>query len=91
MSPQWNMQRRNGICQRAQVVAVQPVYFDYWAGRGVDVRPLFRVFDGPHIPAPAGPGFAAGYRTSTRCSWAEPRSRPTLADAKWAAKSAAAR
>jgi multiple sugar transport system substrate-binding protein len=42
------------------VLAAQRVYFDYWAGKGVDVRPFFAVLDGPRIPAPGGPGFAAG-------------------------------
>jgi multiple sugar transport system substrate-binding protein len=44
------------------VIAAQPAYFRYWAGRGVDVTPFFRVLDGPRIPAPGGPGFAAGYQ-----------------------------
>ena len=44
------------------VLAAQPVYFDYWAARGVDVTPFFRVLDGPRIPAPGGAGFAAGYQ-----------------------------
>lgn len=42
------------------VRAAQPVYFDYWAAKGVDVRPFFAVLDGPRIPAPGGAGFAAG-------------------------------
>ena len=29
---------------------------------GVDVTPFFAVLDGPRIPAPGGPGFAAGYQ-----------------------------
>ena len=44
------------------VTAAQPGYFAYWANRGVDVRPFFRVLDGPRIAAPGGPGFAAGYQ-----------------------------
>ena len=44
------------------VTAAQPGYFAYWAARGVDVRPFFRVLDGPRIEAPGGPGFAAGYQ-----------------------------
>jgi multiple sugar transport system substrate-binding protein len=44
------------------VLAAQRVYFDYWARRGVDVGPFFRVLDGPRIPAPGGPGFPAGYQ-----------------------------
>lgn len=42
------------------VLSAQPVYFDYWGRRGVDVTPFFRVLDGPHIAAPGGAGFAAG-------------------------------
>jgi len=42
------------------VLAAQPVYFDYWAARGIDVTPFFSVLDGPRIPAPGGAGFAAG-------------------------------
>jgi multiple sugar transport system substrate-binding protein len=42
------------------VLSAQPAYFDYWAGRGVDVTPFFSVLDGPRIPAPGGAGFAAG-------------------------------
>jgi len=44
------------------VTAAQPDYFAYWSRRGVDVRPFFRVLDGPRIPAPGGPGFPAGYQ-----------------------------
>jgi multiple sugar transport system substrate-binding protein len=50
---------RNGTAIPA-VLSAQPVYFDYWAARGVDVTPFFTVLDGPRIPAPGGPGFAAG-------------------------------
>jgi multiple sugar transport system substrate-binding protein len=42
------------------VLSAQPVYFDYWAAKGVDVTPFFRVLDGPRISAPSGAGFAAG-------------------------------
>lgn len=42
------------------VSSAQPVYFRYWAARGVDVTPFFAVLDGPRIPAPGGAGFAAG-------------------------------
>jgi len=42
------------------VLKAQPVYFDYWGARGVDVTPFFSVLDGPRIPAPGGAGFAAG-------------------------------
>jgi multiple sugar transport system substrate-binding protein len=44
------------------VTAAQPVYFSYWAARGVDVSPFFKVLDGQRIPAPGGPGFPAGYQ-----------------------------
>jgi multiple sugar transport system substrate-binding protein len=44
------------------VLAAQRGYFDYWAGRGVDVSPFFDVLDGPRISAPGGPGFPAGYQ-----------------------------
>jgi len=42
------------------VLPAQPVYFDYWAGRGVDVTPFFSVLHGRRIPAPGGAGFPAG-------------------------------
>jgi multiple sugar transport system substrate-binding protein len=44
------------------VLSAQRVYFDYWAAKGVDVSPFFTVLNGPHIPAPGGAGFAAGYQ-----------------------------
>jgi multiple sugar transport system substrate-binding protein len=44
------------------VLAAQATYFDYWRRRGVDVTPFFAVLNGPRIPAPGGPGFAAGYQ-----------------------------
>ncbi|WP_102143910.1 ABC transporter substrate-binding protein [Mycobacterium hubeiense] len=44
------------------VLAAQEVYFDFWAGRGVDVTPFFSVLNGPRIAAPGGAGFAAGYQ-----------------------------
>jgi multiple sugar transport system substrate-binding protein len=47
------------------VTAAQPVYHQYWANRGVDVSPFFSVLDGPQIPAPGGPGYAAGYQALT--------------------------
>ncbi|OPX10930.1 sugar ABC transporter substrate-binding protein [Mycobacterium sp. AT1] len=47
------------------VTAAQPGYFAHWAARGVDVTPFFSVLDGPRIPAPGGPGFAAGYQALT--------------------------
>jgi len=42
------------------VLAAQPAYYSYWAGKGVDVTPFFSVLDGPRIAAPGGAGFAAG-------------------------------
>jgi multiple sugar transport system substrate-binding protein len=42
------------------VLSAQPVYFDYWNAKGVDVTPFFSVLQGPRIPAPGGAGFAAG-------------------------------
>ncbi|BBX45346.1 sugar ABC transporter substrate-binding protein [Mycobacterium cookii] len=42
------------------VTSAQQVYFDYWAGKGVDVTPFFAVLEGPRIAAPGGAGFAAG-------------------------------
>jgi multiple sugar transport system substrate-binding protein len=42
------------------VSSAQPVYFQYWATRGVDVTPFFAVLNGPRIAAPGGAGFAAG-------------------------------
>ncbi|MEU0495915.1 sugar ABC transporter substrate-binding protein [Mycobacterium sp. NPDC006124] len=47
------------------VLAAQQSYFRHWAARGVDVSPFFEVLDGPRIPAPGGPGFAAGYQALT--------------------------
>ena len=47
------------------VTAAQPVYFRYWADRGVDTSAFFRVLDGPRIPAPGGAGFAAGFQALT--------------------------
>jgi multiple sugar transport system substrate-binding protein len=42
------------------VRSAQRVYFDYWATKNVDVKPFFRVLNGPLIAAPGGAGFAAG-------------------------------
>jgi multiple sugar transport system substrate-binding protein len=50
---------RNGAAIPA-VLSAQPVYFEYWAAKGIDVTPFFSVLDGPRIPAPGGAGFAAG-------------------------------
>ncbi|WP_163802074.1 ABC transporter substrate-binding protein [Mycolicibacterium sediminis] len=46
-------------------LAAQPVYFRYWADRGVDTSAFFRVLDGPRIAAPGGAGFAAGFQALT--------------------------
>ncbi|CAM2962390.1 sugar ABC transporter substrate-binding protein [Mycobacterium intermedium] len=43
------------------VLSAQPVYFEYWKAKRVDVAPFFDVLKGPRIPAPGGPGFPAGY------------------------------
>ena len=43
------------------VLAAQPVYDRYWRSHGVDVSPFFKVLNGPHIAAPGGAGFAAGF------------------------------
>jgi multiple sugar transport system substrate-binding protein len=43
------------------VLGAQPVYFDYWKQRGINVLPFFQVLDGPRIPAPGGAGFPAGF------------------------------
>ncbi len=47
------------------VLPAQTAYFDYWSTKGVDVAPFFTVLNGPHIAAPGGTGFAAGYRALT--------------------------
>jgi multiple sugar transport system substrate-binding protein len=52
---------RNGAAIPAARSA-QPVYFNYWAAKGIDVTPFFAVLDGPRIPAPGGSGFAAGFQ-----------------------------
>nr|WP_243747786.1 sugar ABC transporter substrate-binding protein [Mycolicibacterium sp. CBMA 226] len=43
------------------VLGAQPVYFDYWKQRGINVLPFFQVLDSPRIPAPGGAGFPAGF------------------------------
>lgn len=43
------------------VLGAQPVYFDYWKRRGINVLPFFQVLDGPRLPAPGGAGFPAGF------------------------------
>jgi len=42
------------------VRSAQKVYFDYWAGKNIDVAAFFAVLNGPRIAAPGGAGFAAG-------------------------------
>lgn len=64
-SPQGNGFLATGGAAIPAVTAAQPAYFAYWASRGVDVRPFFRVLDGPRIAAPGGPGFPAGYQAIT--------------------------
>ena len=44
------------------VLPAQRAYFDFWSAKGVDVSAFFDVLRGPHIPAPGGAGFAAGYQ-----------------------------
>lgn len=44
------------------VLAAQPVYFEHWAARGVDVTPFFAVLRGLRLPAPGGAGYPAGYQ-----------------------------
>lgn len=77
------------------VLAAQPVYHDYWKARGVDVSPFFRVLRGPRIPAPGAAGFAAGYEALQpyfdEMFLGRRDIETTLADAQWAANSAAAR
>ncbi|WP_458316529.1 ABC transporter substrate-binding protein [Mycolicibacterium brisbanense] len=77
------------------VLAAQPVYHDYWKSRGVDVTPFFRVLRGPHVPAPGGPGFPAGYRALRpyfdEMFLGRADVATSLADAQWAANGAAAR
>lgn len=61
-SPLGNSFLGSGGAAIPAVTTAQPAYFAYWASRGVDVRPFFRVLDGPRIAAPGGPGFPAGYQ-----------------------------
>jgi multiple sugar transport system substrate-binding protein len=37
----------------------QPAYFDYWAGRGVDISPMLTVLDNGVVQAPQGARYAA--------------------------------
>jgi multiple sugar transport system substrate-binding protein len=71
------------------VTAAQPTYFAYWAARGVDVTPFFKVLDGPRIPAPGGPGFAAGYQAIKPYFDEMFLGRRNVADSLTAAQSAA--
>lgn len=77
------------------VLAAQPVYHDYWKSRGVDVTPFFRVLRGPHVPAPGGLGFPAGYQALRpyfdEMFLGRADVATSLADAQWAANGAAAR
>jgi multiple sugar transport system substrate-binding protein len=77
------------------VLAAQPVYHDYWKSRGVDVSPFFRVLRGPHIAAPGGPGFPAGYQALRpyfdEMFLGRADVAASLSDAQWAANGAAAR
>ncbi|MGV0814480.1 sugar ABC transporter substrate-binding protein [Mycolicibacterium boenickei] len=77
------------------VLGAQPVYHDYWAGRGVDVSPFFRVLRGPRIPAPGAAGFPAGFQALKpyfdEMFLGRRDVATSLADAQWAANSAAAR
>ena len=77
------------------VLAAQRGYFDYWAGRGVDVNPFFEVLDGPRIPAPGGRGFPAGYQAIQpyfdEMFLGRATVSDTLADAQAAANDAAER
>jgi len=71
------------------VLEAQPVYFKHWAARGVDVSPFFDVLDGPRIPAPGGPGFAAGYQALTPYFDEMFLGRRSVADSLAAAQAAA--
>ena len=77
------------------VLTAQPVYHDYWTRRGVDVSPFFRVLRGPRIPAPGAAGFAAGFQALKpyfdEMFLGRRDVEKSLADAQWAANTAAAR
>ncbi|MUM16066.1 sugar ABC transporter substrate-binding protein [Mycobacterium sp. CBMA271] len=51
---------RDGSAIPAVLTARDP-YFQYWAGKGVDVAPFFEVLNGAQIAAPGGQGFGAGF------------------------------
>jgi multiple sugar transport system substrate-binding protein len=76
-------------------LAAQPVYHRYWASKGVDVSPFFKVLDAPRIPAPGGAGFAAGFAALKpyfdEMFLGRRDVSSSLADAQVAANSAAAR
>lgn len=77
------------------VLGAQPVYHDYWAARGVDVSPFFDVLRGPRIPAPGGAGFPAGYQALKpyfdEMFLGRADVTSSVADAQWAANTAASR
>jgi multiple sugar transport system substrate-binding protein len=77
------------------VLAAQPVYDKYWASRGVDVSPFFKVLNAPRIPAPGGAGFAAGFDALKphfdEMFLGRSDVATSLADAQQAANAAAAR
>ncbi|MDV3128344.1 sugar ABC transporter substrate-binding protein [Mycobacterium sp. 21AC1] len=77
------------------VLGAQPVYHDYWEARGVDVGPFFQVLRGPRIPAPGGAGFPAGFQALKpyfdEMFLGRRDVADSLADAQWAANTAAAR
>lgn len=77
------------------VLRAQPVYRNYWKSRGVDVSPFFLVLHGPRIPAPGAAGFPAGYQALKpyfdEMFLGRGDVEQSLADAQWAANSAAAR
>lgn len=77
------------------VLTAQPVYHDYWTRRGVDVSPFFRVLRGPRIPAPGAAGFPAGFQALKpyfdEMFLGRRDVEKSLADAQWAANTAAAR
>lgn len=85
---------RNGVAIPA-VLTAQPVYYDYWDGRGVDVGPFFRVLGGPRIAAPGGAGFAAGFQAIKpyfdEMFLGRADVATTLAEAQWTANNAARR
>ncbi|BDY32847.1 ABC transporter substrate-binding protein [Mycolicibacterium mageritense] len=85
---------RSGVAIPA-VLAAQPVYHDYWSARGVDLRPFFRVLDGPRMTAPGGAGFPAGFQAIKpyfdEMFLGRGDVATTLSDAQWAANSAAQR